>query len=202
MAVFRCELHGVSIGGTPWSSSFHVLSDGESDLEPIATATVNGWNQLRSDLSAVWHSSTQGSQLVVRQISETDGATLASTVRAISGGGSGASPALPADCAVVVSLITATFSRQGRGRMYLPPPTAGGLGSTDARLVTTHQDAYTTGVNHLFVQVKTVSGAFPIVWSRVAHVGRVVTALKCGNHVDTQRRRDVGPEVYRSVAAL
>lgn len=109
--------------------------------------------------------------------------------------GASSSTSLPPQCSVVASLMTAVAGRKGKGRIYMPaPPTAlvtvaGGLLSSGAA---TNQ---ATAAAALLDDLTYIDGeapetfVHPIVtgspWTKYSKV----KAVRCGNVIDTQRRR-------------
>lgn len=105
----------------------------------------------------------------------------------VSHAGTATGNALPADCAITVSLRTDLANRSGRGRFYLPQPAAstsaadGRISSgTVANLVSALQAAWQTYA----------SWGQPVVYSRTMRATQNVTSFNVGDLYDTQRRRE------------
>lgn len=102
--------------------------------------------------------------------------------------GVAAGDALPADCAVVVSLRTDFPQRSGRGRFYLPQPAASQVTATGRVQSDLINDviaslaaawaAYNTGVDR------------PVLYSPTFRLTRNLTSFDVGDLYDTQRRRE------------
>jgi hypothetical protein len=104
-------------------------------------------------------------------------------------GGNPVSANLPTQCAVVVSLKTASSGPRFRGRMYMPPFTAASL-TTDGRLLTATRDSLATAAAAWLTSIKaTTPGWVPVVYSRTGGSTTAVTAVAVGDVIDTQRRR-------------
>jgi hypothetical protein len=117
--------------------------------------------------------------------------------------GGGTPLRLPAQAAVVVSLLTDTPGGSGRGRMYWPALGAT-LDTTTARLATPTTDTVLTGFKTYLTAVRTaLADNFPTIGfdlavrSKTTHTTPHVTRLRVGNIIDTQRRRrDTLREAY------
>lgn len=100
--------------------------------------------------------------------------------------GTSVAESLPPQCSVAVSTRTATPTRAGRGRFFLPPfaitQVASGLLIAAAR---------SSAANAARAFVNSLNGAgFTVgVWGRGFTTVRPVTAIDVGNVFDTQRRR-------------
>lgn len=93
---------------------------------------------------------------------------------------------LPFQCATVVSLLTNSATRHGRGRFYLPPLHADNLlnGRLSPTCMTTLDTAWTAYFDSL-----DTDGVTPVVRNRTGHVSTTVTSARIGDVIDTQRRR-------------
>lgn len=118
--------------------------------------------------------------------------------------GAGTSASLPAQCSLVISLTT-PFSR-GRahiGRVYPPPVSVGFTQGAAGRLSTAGVQAYMGTFRTMLnaIRANTALNA-PAVMSRIGTgVSIGITGLRCGEVIDTQRRRRTSiPENYSSIA--
>jgi hypothetical protein len=93
---------------------------------------------------------------------------------------------LPFQCATVITLVTASATRHGRGRFYLPPLGVGVLdtGRLSAAATGSLELAFTS-----FFDVLSTAGLSVVVRNRSGHVSTPVTEARVGNVIDTQRRR-------------
>jgi hypothetical protein len=93
---------------------------------------------------------------------------------------------LPFQCATVISLLTASATRHGRGRFYLPPLSATFLlnGKLNSTAMTTLDTAWTA-----FFDSLNTDGVNPVVRNRTGHISTPVTSARVGDVIDTQRRR-------------
>lgn len=108
--------------------------------------------------------------------------------------GSSSTSALPPQCSVVASWMTATAGRHGRGRVYLPAvvtsqvTTDGGLlSSTPQGAIATSTAALITALNYANIIGAVYADAIVVgaPWSRY----NTIAAVRVGNVIDTQRRR-------------
>lgn len=110
---------------------------------------------------------------------------LAETV--VSYAGTATGNALPADCAITVSLRTQLANRSGRGRFYLPQPAAS-TSTTDGRIAAA---TITKLIAALEPAWATYGGwATPVIYSRTMRASQEVTSFNIGDLYDTQRRRE------------
>jgi hypothetical protein len=93
---------------------------------------------------------------------------------------------LPFQCATVITLLTASATRHGRGRFYLPPLAASFLlnGKLNSTAMTTLDTAWTA-----FFDSLNTDGVNPVVRNRTGHISTPVTGARVGDVIDTQRRR-------------
>jgi len=119
---------------------------------------------------------------------------------ALSIDGVSASNTLPSDNAVVVSLRTATPTRSGRGRFYLPPVTVTDVETTGrvlADLITDLSASLTTA----WTGYNSASDT-PVVYSRTQRLFRPVTSFDIGDLFDTQRGREDNLVEARTSASM
>jgi hypothetical protein len=103
--------------------------------------------------------------------------------------GTSAAAQLPDQCALVVSLLTGIPGRTKRGRLYLPPMSAGlmnGNGQLSSATCTTVAAAMAAFFNGIRTSA---NGAQPVVASATAGTKTPLTSVRVDSIVDTQRRR-------------
>lgn len=112
-------------------------------------------------------------------------------------------PAMPPQCAIVISLLTGSVGASYRGRVYWPAVGAALDGSLRLNTPTEPSDVATEFATKLFDwgNLAPVGGtARPVVFSRTQDVVTPVTSIRVGNVCDTQRRRRDGmTEAYVAV---
>lgn len=193
---WRVTLLGHISGGLDnWSCSFStapvVGGSTQSDLE-AAAALINTHfdNDLWTPHNSRWSPSVtfDGTRI---SVIEDDGKVSVSgeSIEATPIPGAAATGQTPPECAIVVSLRTATPGPRGRGRMYLPAPASGMLTSTgmlNAGIVGDAADGMQAFINH--VNAETTMEPVGVA-SMVGGGVSTVTSIRVGNVMDSQRRR-------------
>lgn len=192
MTVFRHRFVGTLAAGDQFSYQWYANSIRTIDN---AHNAAYAWNQ------AVWNGASAGNgykdhctagtsmtSVITAEINVADGKQLARREDAQVIPGVAAGNALPADCALVVSLRTALPQRTGRGRFYMPQPAASNLTATGRVAADLIGDlmaslaaawgAYNTGLDK------------PVIYSPTFRLTRTITAYNVGDLYDTQRRRE------------
>lgn len=112
--------------------------------------------------------------------------------------GADSSGPIPPQCAVAVSFKTATNSRRGRGRTYVPGICKGSVAADTARLSSGTRSAILTAFTDFAAAIDAL-GVQLGVNSRMDSVVRPVTIVRIGDVFDTiRRRRDQLVEGYTS----
>lgn len=186
MALFRHTASGTVLGGN-WSFTLHTegsLSVGDANAAWV-TALAAGWAGTNK-LEDIYASDTVMDTASTAGINPaTDGQTTRVTATVNHPGTITGNP-MPFQVAVVVSLLTDTATRHGRGRLYLPAPDVSMC--VDGELSSTALTNIDTGMEALFDSLNT-SVLTPIVRNRTAHSSINVTSARVGSVFDTQRRR-------------
>jgi hypothetical protein len=160
----------LSVGdaNTAWAAALTSLWTGTNRMEDITTADI----VLTSASTATIDPATDG------QITR--------VTSALSLPGVATGEMLPFQVALVCSLLTASATRHGRGRFYLPPLATSTVdgGLVSAATLTTLDTALTA-----FFDTLNTNNLTPVVRNRTGHVSTTVTAARVGNVYDTQRRR-------------
>lgn len=111
--------------------------------------------------------------------------------------GEGAGPSLPAEAAVVVSLLTGQPGKRHRGRMYLPAMATSIL-QANGTLLTARQESIAQWAGAFLGDVND-GFKFVSVWSRANAALYRITSVVVGSQVDVQtRRQNAIPETYYS----
>jgi len=195
MALYRFVASGTSPGES-WSFTLH----GEGSLSTGDAATA-----FSDALTACWtagmdDSTTADIDLTLASAATLDPATDGQVTRVenvLALTGVDAGEMLPFQCATVISLLTASATRHGRGRFYLPPLAVSTLdtGRTSAAAIAVLDTAWTA-----FFDSLNTDGVTPVVRNRTGHVSTTVTSARVGNVIDTQRRRrNKLVEVYTAI---
>lgn len=178
--------------GCSWSSSGGIVSLSEAEIDSVHAKGAALW----STIKAAYAPTTIFTGSKISWIG-LDGRAAQTWERPVTGGvGTGGTPGLPTQIAIVGSLYTANAGRRGRGRMYLPAPNANQLTSSGRLLAT--QTAFFGDALAAYLSGTVATSAKACVMSNVGEGLRsVITSVKVGDVLDTQRRRrDNLPEVY------
>jgi len=184
MALYRFVASGTTPGET-FSFTMHAegsLSTGDA-ATAFADALTAAWGAGMDDVTTADVDLTLASAATIDPA--TDGQiTRVEVVLALTGVGAG--EMLPFQCATVVSLLTASATRHGRGRFYLPPLAAlvldgGRISAASLAVLDTAWTAFFDSLN--------TDGVTPVVRNRTGHVSTTVTSARIGDVIDTQRRR-------------
>lgn len=184
MALYRF----VASGTTPGERfSFTMHAEGSLSTGDAATAfgdaLTAAWGAGMDDLTTADVDLTLASAATIDPA--TDGQiTRVEVVLALTGVDAG--EMLPFQCATVVSLLTASATRHGRGRFYLPPLAVSTIdqGRVKAASMTVLDTAWTA-----FFDSLNTDGVTPVVRNRTGHISTTVTSARIGDVIDTQRRR-------------
>lgn len=184
MALYRLVASGTTPGES-FSFTMHadgVLSTGDA-AQAFADALTACWTAGMDGLTTAEVDVTLASAASIDP--GTDGQiTRAEVVLALTGTDVG--EMLPFQCATVISLLTASATRSGRGRFYLPPLAVSVL--DDGRISGASLAVLDTAWTAFFDSLNT-DGLSPVVRNRTAHVSTAVTGARVGDVIDTQRRR-------------
>jgi len=196
MALYRMVASGTTPGES-WSFTLHA----EGSLSTADAATAFG-----DALTAAWAGgmddvTTADVDCTLASVAALDPATDGQLTRVevvLALTGVAAGEMLPYQCATVISLLTDSATRHGRGRFYLPPLATGTVdgGLISAATITSLDTAWTA-----FFDSLNTDGLNPVVRNRTGHISTPVTGARVGNVFDTQRRRrNKLVEVYTAIA--
>jgi len=196
MALYRMVASGTTPGES-WSFTLHA----EGSLSTADAATAFG-----DALTAAWAGgmddvTTADVDCTLASVAALDPATDGQLTRVevvLALTGVAAGEMLPYQCATVISLLTDSATRHGRGRFYLPPLATGTVdgGLISAATITSLDTAWTA-----FFDSLNTDGLNPVVRNRTGHISTPVTSARVGNVFDTQRRRrNKLVEVYTAIA--
>lgn len=186
MALYQLQYQGSTAAGETWNFSWW-----GSALE-----TIDSMSTIAQDwISTFWTGGYDAfvtpdvtvDAVNVREIVAGTGGQVRLREAALSLAGVSASPALPGDVAIVVSLRTDLANRRGRGRFYLPQPAenaVGDEGRIDGAAVTAILSALQSAWNG------TASSVDTVVYSRTNRTFENVVTYNIGDLFDTQRRRE------------
>lgn len=175
---------------------------GSGSIADASTAALDANTAMfaATDFDDVFHTGTVWNDILVNLIPDNGaGPVIDSAIVSFSDAGADSNGTLPTQCAICISLQTSLAGSRNRGRFYLPPPGVQSLttaGRLDSGALTGLSNGLTAWKNSLIGDGFTL-----VVLSRSEGAQTVVTNLRIGNVIDTQRRRRNGlSEVYTSVA--
>lgn len=196
MALYRMVASGTTPGES-WSFTLHA----EGALSTADAATAFG-----DALTAAWAGgmddvTTADVDCTLASVAALDPATDGQLTRvevvlALTGVATG--EMLPFQCATVISLLSDSATRHGRGRFYLPPLAVSTVdgGLISAAAITSLDTAWTA-----FFDSLNTDGVNPVIRNRTGHISTPVTGARVGNVFDTQRRRrNKLVETYTAIA--
>lgn len=191
--LYRLNFQGNLPAGDVFNHSLFVSGSDASTINDAVTAGAAAAAALTttaSGMQSLFNTTTIWAGLVVEEVDQTTGLSVATGSASFTHAGTtSASSALPGQCAIVVTLRTATLSRRGRGRFYLPPM-AGASTTSTGRLSSASQALCVTSLNAFFNALKTfVAPMTPVVYSPTGRTVATVTSYDLGDVFDTQRRR-------------
>jgi len=114
--------------------------------------------------------------------------------------GVAAGSALPADVALVVSLRTATATRSGRGRFYLPQPAASQV-TTNGRVLADFITDLGASLAGAWTAYNTATD-IPVIYSRTQRLTRPIVNFNIGDLYDTQRGRESSQIEARTTTSM
>lgn len=183
-------------GGDEWQTGFHtapMIAPTQGDLEDLALTALtifqsSVWND--TNLASHWPSSNTLTSASAALLDGSGHVTLTgdATLTTPDPGGS-ASGVLPAECALVVTLLTPIAGGRGRGRMYLPSMANAVTDASGQLDPTIHQDV-ADAMKDFFDTWNADPTTFPVaVASQTGGFVTTVNRIRVGNVFDAQRRR-------------
>lgn len=181
---YQVVCRGISMPGEVWANVFHVK--GTVPLTSVIAGDIAArfrtfYDSIKTRLATVWSLN----EIIVRDIGTQFGASYSSLSSPVTGTANAV--VLPAQTALVITWVTAFYSRRGRGRTYLCGFTSLALGTVstvDSATKTTIQTAADALASGLSLDGRDLGVA-----SRLDLVTRPVTSIRISNTWDTQRRR-------------
>lgn len=178
-----------------WALDSSIVSVSDAEVDALADKGVAYWGDLAGSYSD--EMSYAGSNVYWVGV---DGHIVETFERAVTPiPGDVGAHMLPHEVAIAVTLRTASASRSGRGRFYLPPVATGAV-TTGGRLDASARPAI-AGFSATYLSEDTGTGLFSVVASGTTGALRPVTECQVGDVFDSQRRRrDQLVEVRSTVA--
>jgi hypothetical protein len=204
MALYQHRFFGHTAGGenwmfTWWADSARSLASAQAAAVTWVQTLLNGataGNGLEDHMAT-----TVGLDGVTTvEITALTGHQVSREDTVVSHDGVSASNTLPSDVALVVSLRTATPTRAGRGRFFLPPLTVADV-AADGRVTTDAVADIVASLTAAFTGYNSASDN-PVVYSRSQRLSRNITSFDVGDLFDTQRGREGNLIQARTSAAM
>jgi hypothetical protein len=178
-------MSGPGSAGDVWVSTLH--TSGVASLNTAHSAWADFvTNTIGSHLAAMWATTTQVTQIITDQLDDLTWKNTAQVVSALNIVGTSTGKAVSPDNCLVVGLRTDLPTRAGRGRMFLPSPSADHYAAT-GRFVgadtTTIANDFSTGIEVLNNTVQAV------IAHRSSHTTTPITRVTVGDIAGIQRRR-------------
>jgi hypothetical protein len=191
--LWRITNQGNNAGGDVFAHSIYVTDAGSATIAQVTAAAVTAQAQMctvAGNMLSFYRPETVWAGVIVEQINPADGSVYDSLVGAASHAGTDTTHfALPGEVANVCTWRTGRPDRSGRGRWYLPAPTANAL-TTVGRYITAYTTAVVVSVNAYLASLKAAVPALtPVVFSPTHHETNVITGWDVGDVPDAQRRR-------------
>lgn len=185
MTFWRHRINGVGAGGELWVTTLHsrstgTLADAHAAFNTFAVTLFTG------AFAARWNTNTGMTGTVTDQLDPTTGRNVAQARTDVTHLGTATdAPQSPRACAVI-GLKTATPTRAGRGRMFLPAPTAASITAAGV-MSDAARAALITAVSVPMVTL--AATVIPVILHRATLLATDVTSIQVGNELGTQRRR-------------
>ncbi len=192
MTFYHCNAEGHLGGGEVFNFGIHV-SGVAGAADDVLTAWTTAVGQLFDHDAGLGNTTkshisdqTGVDDVTVAELDDSTGRQLTKVMGAAVHAGTNTDEPLPPQVAVAVSLRTSLATKEGRGRLYLPPLATGAeLGGT---IILAAQEAILAGAQTALTTMGTAG--FPcVIYHRGSVSGTMVNRIDVGNVFDTQRRR-------------
>lgn len=184
MTTFLVRYSGLLASGEHWSTGVHVSGSGSaSDVVSAATTAAAA---LWTDVGGAYPTATTLDLVTVYELDDSTGKAVSRDEATLTHAGTDVGKPMPQEVAVVASLRTSAVGPKGRGRLYLPGPSATAL-TTSGRLDSTVQGNFATGVAGMLSSL--LGAAFTPILFTPGQPNRPIGVIDIGDVFDSQRRR-------------
>lgn len=183
MALYRHRLEG-TFPGEVWS--FGVYTDSTLSLTAMHSQWNTGITNFWAEATALFCTDVEATRSTTVELDPVTGSQLTGAETVRTDAGTSTATCLPFQCAPVVSLRTATLSRAGRGRFYLPSLA---VDQVDAGRMAGAAQTTLADAAELLLTGLTSAGGTVVIYHRANGTTTPVTSLDVGDVIDTQRRR-------------
>lgn len=190
MTIYRHVMGGAT-PGERWECTIHTQSTLTlaASQSAWATAVATLWNGLAAPTDNIDQLIHTDVTVDVASTSQLDPTTFRQTAKASTDpalAGTGTTTTLPPQVSAGVTWLSASDTKSGRGRIYLPPMDAATVSSGRiAGAAVAIISAAATGMLHSL----TFADSTPIIFGQKTHTVTPITATRVGDVWDTQRRR-------------
>lgn len=191
--LYRMNFQGNLPAGDVFNHSLFCTGSDSSTINDAVTASAAAAAALTttaSGMQSLFMNTVIWAGTVVEEVDPTTGHSISTGSSSFSHAGTNSvDNSQPGQCALVVTLRTATVTRRGRGRFYLPVMRAGAA-TQAGRLATASNAPLLVSLNAFFAALKTFGVPMtPVVYSGTGRTIATVTSYDFGDVFDTQRRR-------------
>jgi hypothetical protein len=196
MTLFRHRVSGPGSAGDVWVTTLHTTGVASLNTAHGAWATFVA-NAIGGTLAPMWAPTTTATQLVTDELDDITWKNRAQTVSAINIVGTSAGGAVSPDNCMVVGLRTDLPTRAGRGRMFLPSPSASHY-QASGRFVEADCAAI---ANEWATAIAILQNTLqPVIAHRSSKTTTPITRVTVGDIAGQQRRRsNKATQTYASV---
>lgn len=191
MAIYRITVSGHGITQEEWNFTIHVeMVTGQAAILATlaADAVTLAWQgppTPGSSLQQLYATTTLVDGVVVDEL-DNAGKNVSQGRANLALAGTAVTEPLPPNVAIAVSLRTATPTRAGRGRFFLPAPVIGNV--VNQLLPATPRGQILNAALAMLDHLKD-NAAQPVIYHRLSHLGTPIITCDVGNVFDQQGRR-------------